>query len=144
MADLLMIGNDGQKIKSTNYWDSEPAARGYVFLTINAGAYRMLLPDSQFEMLIEMRKAQYVVISRGAWPLQNRADALEIMFEDNSDSPFALHIVPDMCDRMPGNKDVDKKRPFFVWTRSGQALELPCYFRQVQRLPWLKEYHLKT
>lgn len=37
MPDLIEIGNVGNKIDSTNYWETENAKAGYVFLSINAG-----------------------------------------------------------------------------------------------------------
>lgn len=33
MNDKIIIGNEGQAIKQTNYWDTEHAAAGLVFLS---------------------------------------------------------------------------------------------------------------
>lgn len=143
--NLITIKNNGPDIESTNYWDTEHAARGFVYLTVNAGAYRLLLPELYLSALVDMMQAKYVVISRGPWPDKGKADALEIMFEDDSDSPYAIHIVPEQCDRLPGNQDTNKERPFTVWARDGEtgakkALELPCWFRMVKRIPLMKGY----
>lgn len=43
---MITISNDGQKIVSTNYWDTEHAKRGFLYLSWNAGAGRLLLPDT--------------------------------------------------------------------------------------------------
>jgi hypothetical protein len=37
---LLRIDNDGPAIISTNYWDSDYASAGAVFLSVNANAFR--------------------------------------------------------------------------------------------------------
>lgn len=137
--NFIQIQNNGPEIKSTNYWDLEHAKKGYFFLSINAGVFRLLIPDSQFEQIIEMMKAECVIISRGPWPEQEKADALEIMFEDKSDSPYAIWIVPEQCDRLPLDSDVGKQKIFSAWTRSGKAFEIPCYYRRVKQLPWMKE-----
>ncbi len=38
MRDYITIKNSGQAIAETNYWQSEYANKGYVFLSWNAGA----------------------------------------------------------------------------------------------------------
>ncbi|BBO86741.1 hypothetical protein DSCO28_73070 (plasmid) [Desulfosarcina ovata subsp. sediminis] len=137
---MITIENDGQKIIKTSYWSTEHAARGYIYLSINAGAFRLLLPEVQIHLLIEMTTAKEVIVSRGPWPDENKSDGIEILFEDSTDSPFCLHLMVDQCDRLPGNKDVGKQWLFAVWTREGLRLELPCYFRIVKKIPWLKPY----
>ncbi len=87
---MLMIGNNGQSISSTNYWDSEPAKSGFCFLSWNANAARLLVPDTFESAISEMRSAKYVIVSRGPWPEQSRREALELLFEDESDSLSAL------------------------------------------------------
>jgi hypothetical protein len=43
----LQIKNDGPAIVSSNYWDTEYAQHGAVFLSVNVRAFRLLLPDAQ-------------------------------------------------------------------------------------------------
>ena len=62
---MLEIRNQGQAILSTNYWDSDHAKAGYFYLSWNAGAGRLLVPDSQKATLREMKGAREVIISRG-------------------------------------------------------------------------------
>lgn len=102
MDNQIQILNEGQVVKHTNYWDHSLALAGYFYLSWNAGAARLLVPDIQKTMLREIRKAKEVIISRG--PLQGR-DGLELLFEDNSNAPYAIHIVSEMSDRMlPANE----------------------------------------
>lgn len=140
---MLTVNNSGQDIAATNYWDSEQARAGYVFVSWNAGACRVLLPDSQKAMLTEMRTAQYVVISRGPWPEQRKKDALELMFEDHTDSPFCLHVAAEQCDRLILESDQGGGTVVAVWTRDGMQLQLPARYRIVGSLPcmdaWIEQ-----
>ena len=44
---MIMIGNDGPLIARTNYFETELAKNGYFYLSWNAGAARLLVPESQ-------------------------------------------------------------------------------------------------
>ena len=43
--DLITIENNGPGILSTNYWGTPHAEKGYCYLSINAGAFRLLGPQ---------------------------------------------------------------------------------------------------
>lgn len=133
----LTIKNDGQAIESTNYWDLEQAQRGYVFLSWNAGAGRLLVPDSQAAIIREMKTGKYVIVSRGPWKDQGGRDAIELLFEDGSDSPFALHLVAEQCDRMIPATDQGGGLVVSVWTRAGEQMRLPGKYRRVEEIPCL-------
>jgi len=96
---FIQIENRGQAIVKTNYWDSEYAQAGMFYLSWNAGAARLLVPDAQKLTLPEMRTAKYVIVSRGPWDDHGGRDALELLFEDGSDAPFAVHLVSEQTDR---------------------------------------------
>lgn len=143
--DLLNIVNDGALLVSTNFWDRLPSAAGLNFLSFNAGVFRLLVPDSQIAAINEWRSAREVIVSRGLWPDTGRPEGIEIMFEDDSDNPYALHISQGQVDRMP--EPADRDRPgqparwiFTVWTREGAVLELPCRYRTVRKIPCLKKF----
>ncbi len=78
MNTKINIVNEGQAIRQTNYWNTEHAAAGLVFLSCNAGAARLLVPDAAKGMLSEMRGTKYVVISRGSY---EGRDALELLLK---------------------------------------------------------------
>ena len=82
-------------------------------------------------------------MSRGPWPEQQRAEAIEILFEDGSDSPYVIQIGTEQIDRLPADELRDDLT-LTVWTckqdRPHKALELPCYFRRVERIPWMKPW----
>lgn len=136
---MIKIINDGQKLVSTNYWATEHCARGFAYLTINAGAARLLLPPALHPALADMRSAREVIISRG--PLQPPAgrgqDGLELMFEDDSDAPFSLHMLMAQCDRaLPANNQ-GGGFDLVVYTEAGEQLRLPARYRKVGALPCL-------
>jgi hypothetical protein len=136
----MIIANKGQAIASTDYWDSAHATAGKFFLSWNAGAARLLIPDSQKLVLGEMRGAKYVIISRGPWREHGGRDALELLFEDGSDSPFCVHLVAEQCDRLI--PDTQQGGGFVVtaWTRGGEKLRLPGKYRVVRNIPCLDEW----
>ncbi len=137
---ILQIKNNGAEIVSTTYWDSDHAKHGLFYLTINSGAFRVLVPDCRFEMLADIINTQYVVITRGPCPSISASDAYEIMFEDESNSPYAIHISAKQCDRTPTSADVNKKFICSVWHRSGKAYQWDCYYRTAKKLPCMKPY----
>ncbi|MDU5837899.1 MAG: hypothetical protein E6559_00025 [Pantoea sp.] len=134
MNDKIFIGNEGQAINQTNYWDTEHAAAGLVFLSWNAGAARLLVPDAAKALLPEMKGAQYVIISRGKYADR---DALEILFEDGSDAPFCIHLMAEQSDRMLPESDQGGGFVVTVWTRGGQKHRYNGKYRVVESLPCL-------
>lgn len=137
---MLTIQNDGQEIVSTNFWRTEHAARGYLYLSSNAGAFRLLVPPAREADIIEMMAAREAVISRGPWTVQGGREAVAILFEDLSDSPYVVHIVSEQCDRLPTIEDRNKTFVLTIWTEAGKAGSMPAKVRMVKRLPWLKPW----
>ena len=136
----LFIGNDGKAIAETNYWDSERAQKGFCYLSWNAGAGRLLLPDSQTVFLKDMQTAKFVIVSRGPWDAQGGRDGLEILFEDNSDSPFSLHLSTESTDRLLPDTEQGSGFVITVWTRDGEQLCLPGKYRRVKKIPCLQPW----
>ena len=142
---MITIQSSGQEIVSTNYWDTDYAERGFYFLSINAGAFRLLVPDDHKSAVKEWLQATEVIISRGPWPEMDKSDAFEILFEDNTDYPYAIQIGFDQVDRIIPDSDryshgQPPRRKLSVWTRIGKVLELPCRYRIVKSIPWLKPW----
>lgn len=136
----MIIRNNGREIVETDYWRSERAARGYVYLSINAGAFRLLVPKILEKEIKEMQTAKEVIISRGPWSQGGRDDALELLFEDGSDEPYSMHIVKEQVDRMPSSSDDGREFVFSIWTEEGKEAEFVCKYREVNRLPYLKSW----
>lgn len=134
----MWIRNDGPLIRETNYWSTPHAQRGMFYVSINAGAFRLLVPPSQQGTLADIRTGQYVIVTRGSW---NGRDALELLFEDGSDSPFVLHVLAAQVDRMPARTDEGRTDlRCLIYTKTGLALDLPARYRRATRLPDLRPW----
>lgn len=138
--EFLVIGNKGQAIASTNYYDTEPASRGMYYLSWNAGTGRLLVPDSQKATVREMRSATYVIVSSGPWEERGGVPAFELVFEDHSDTPFVITIALTDSDRLLAVTDQGGGFYIAVWTRGGLKLRLPGRYRQVAQLPCMEEW----
>ena len=135
---LIKIENDGSEIVSTNYWDLEHAARGFCFLSLNAGTARLLVPKPMEPQIPEMTAAvSLAIITRGEF---KGRESLEIMFEDGSNSPFALHMSTEQVDRLFSDADRHKEFRLSIWTQGGKQAEFPCRYRKAKRLPYLKPW----
>ena len=139
--NFIVVENDGPEILSTNYWGLAEAKAGKLLVSINAGAFRVLVPPSSESAITDMATATQCVVSRGPWPGQGLADAVEILFDDGTNDPFALHLAVESFDRLPLAEDVGDKWVLSVWTKgSVKRMERLCAYRLVPRLPWLKPW----
>ena len=142
MTDHLSVANDGQAITATNYWQSEIEAAGKFFLSVNAGAIRLLVPRSRVAMVEEVRGAEYAILSRGPWPAGGTDEAIEMLWEDHSDTPYSLHLTTASCDLLPAAPEPGRQWTLSVWTLQDRApqkaTEHVCHWRRVAQLPWLK------
>lgn len=144
---IITVQNHGPLVTASDYWGSEMEARGLFFLTPNAGCVRLLVPRSLRHAVEEMRTGRHVVLSRGSWPEQGQADALELLFDDGSDSPFALHLTPASCALLPGEPGPGEQWTFAAYDlkrgRPHRCLERICFWRRVPSLPWLKPWEAR-
>lgn len=140
---LLTIANHGPLITSTNFFASDHAKNGKLYLSVNAGAVRLLVPPACESAIPDMAAATEVVVSRGPWPAAKGGDSLELLFEDGTDSPFSVHLDSNSFDRLPPAEDAGREWVCTVWVAHRgdvprRAIEKPCWYRVVSRLPWLK------
>ncbi len=135
MSDTITIGNNGQQITDTNYWNHDYCKKGYFFLSWNAGACRLLVPDDQKNNITEMETGKEIIISRG---LLNGKESYEILFEDFSDSPFSIHVGTDQSDRLI--PFIKGKFTFSIWTKEGKVKSFKARYRIVEKLPCLKAW----
>ena len=143
---LLYVQNRGRDVVSTNYWQTPLAAAGKLVVTVNAGALRLLLPKRQEGILAEISTAQYAIVSVGPWPEEGLARAVELLFEDGTDAPFAVHLSPEAFDRFPGEPPKGEL-VLSVWVEGARAsdvavtsppircVELPARWRRSAFLP---------
>jgi hypothetical protein len=147
MAEIITVTNEGPILLTTTYWQSALARAGKFFLTLNAGAFRLLLPPQHTGVLRDIRTAHEVVVSRGPMTLagQTLPDMLELLFDDGSASPFSLHLSPGQVDHLPLDRDTMGTWVCTVWQhlvkeRGRQVWEGPCYYRRSPRLPDLRPW----
>ena len=136
----MIIQNRGQALLATDYWDSPNARAGYFYLSWNAGAWRVLVPDNQKPALREMRTAVEVIVSRGPWSDQGGREALELLWEDGSDNPYCLHLVAEQTDRLLPDTDQGGGFVITAWTRGGLKGRWPGRYRRVDHIPYLEPW----
>jgi hypothetical protein len=141
---VIEIRNQGPLIIATNYWSSPFAAKGLVWCSVNAGAIRVLLPPSAYPTLGDMRAARECILSRGPWPEQGLPDAVELLWDDGSESPFALHLTARSFDLLPAQPEPGREWLLSVWTNEDgmphKAFERICHWRRSVRLPDLRPW----
>lgn len=141
---IIQVTNHGGLILRSNYWESPISKRGLFFCSVNAGAIRVLVPPQYNSVLGDMRAAKACVLSRGPWPDQHLADAVEIMWDDGSDSPFALHLTPESFDMLPAEPEPGREWVCDVYVQKDgiphRSLTRRCHWRRVPRIPWLKPW----
>lgn len=140
----VSVSNHGPLITASNYWGSETEQAGKVWCSVNAGCIRVLVPRDTRALISDCRGGQYAVLSRGPWPAMRLADAVEIMWEDGSSSPFAMHLSPEAFDLLPGPPGAGAEWTIAVWDckkgRPHMAVQRRCYWRRVPRLPWMQPW----
>jgi hypothetical protein len=71
-------------------------------------------------------------------------EGVEIMWDDGSDSPYAMHLADESFDLLPGEPEVGREWVCAVYVakdgRPHKSLERICHWRRVDRLPWLKPW----
>lgn len=139
---IIRVMNHGQLITATDYWESQYAADGKLIVSPNAGAIRCLLPPVLSPVIGELRSgAEYAIVSRGPWHGQ---EGLEIFWEDHTDSPHVWHLTAASCLMLPGDPG-PSEWVITCWVerrgRPHKALERPCHWRRVDRLPCLQPWH---
>ena len=140
MNDMLVIDNQGPLIGATNYFDTLAAKKGLFYLSWNAGAARLLVPDSQERTLSEMRTGHYVIISRGPWLARSGQGGIELLFEDHTETPYSLHLSVEQTDRLLPAGDEGSEFTVSIWTRRGMQAQMPGKYRRVASIPCLEPW----
>lgn len=136
---MITIENDNSEIISSNYWLTEWAKKGIMAASLNAGTFRVLLPDSMKDMVIEMKTGKEIIISKGQY--QGRI-AYEILFDDHTKSPFSLIIGDNQIFSLQvADSEQGKALMVAVWMKGPKKVfEMPARFRVVDKLPCLKAW----
>lgn len=86
----------------------------------------------------------YITIKNSGQAIEyNGRDALELLFEDNSDSPFCIHMGTEQTDRMLPESDQGSGFVVTVWTRGGQKYRFQGKYREVLTLPCMDPWSVQ-
>jgi hypothetical protein len=50
----MEVRNADQEVRATTYWGTEHASRGYLYLSFNGGALRVLVPEPAAGVLAQL------------------------------------------------------------------------------------------
>ena len=131
--EILYVRNKGPNLVETNYWSSEYARNGIVYLSWNAQAGRLLIPQKCEPWLAQMRSARHVIVSMGRW--REKKIAFELLFEDDSDAPFCLHFGKEQTDRIIPESQQGGGFDIVVYTQEGEQFRFPGLYRRVEKIP---------
>jgi len=139
----MIVKSHGSLIIETDYWQSERAKAGHIFVSSNGGAIRVLIPPKHRDMIEAARASEYAIVSVGPWPAAG-ATAFEILWEDHSDNPYVVHVAPEACGMLPGEPPPGEAWVISIWDekkgRPHKAVERRCHWRRVAELPCLQPW----
>jgi len=99
--NLLPLVNQFDKegfITDTTFFETDLCEAGYYHLVFNMNTYSLFIPDGKDDWLAEVVEAESVVITKGSYNGKN--DCFEIMFEDNTETPFMIIISDEQFSRI--------------------------------------------
>ena len=138
MEKFIAIGNRGPEINQTNFWRTEMAHNGYAYASINSGCLRLLLPQKLMPTFAGvLPTTKYVVMSREPTPPTVGRVVVQLLFEDGTDTPFAIGLGIGSIDRSPALYDAGRKFKFHVYANQSpmKIFESDLYFNVVSSLP---------
>lgn len=136
--DLLKIENNGQEIISTDYFDSEYAKKGYFYLSINAGAFRLLIPPSWERDIDDMKTGKMAIVSFG---MEKGTERIEVMFDDSTECPYCISLGMEQIDRKPPKEESSRIMTLIAYSYDlNKEFEMKCGFRYVPTLPYYKPW----
>lgn len=152
---MILIDSHGPLITASDYWRSDAAKAGKILISPNAGVIRVLMPPARYDMLGDLRSASHAVVTVGWWsmtaarkfglestPIREGGEAVEILWEDGTDSPHAWHVTPESCLLVPGDPSPGQWSIACWIERRGEphrALERPAFWRR-GKVPCLQPF----
>lgn len=115
------IHNAEQSITRTSYWRTPHARRGLLYLSVNAGAIRVLVPDAiRRELLSGLPPVgRPVTITRGEW--QRRATYV-LQWDEPAETglePYSIDIDQEQSDRRWPSAEDGRIVPLIWYTAVG-------------------------
>ena len=117
MPAQLQIANAGPVITQTNYWRSEAARAGFLFLSINARTLRLLVPAPVEHLLTELPAVGAPAeLRRGA---VDGKPTYELVWLDDPTEPFVVELDQRQCDRQWPRAEDGTLVPLVWYTQQG-------------------------
>ena len=144
---LFSVSFDGENISENNYYETAWNRRGLFFGTGHCGVLHLFIPNktsnniAAHNILSEINKTQYVIAS--VCEKEERGMYLELLFEDNSSSPFVIYLSGEQINPKLSNEDdntTDLKIQIHVGPTGAKAKEFPMWMRFVDYLPYTKPW----
>nr|MDO8087989.1 hypothetical protein [Candidatus Sigynarchaeum springense] len=125
---LLNVTNKGQDIASTNFFKLPYNNAGKFLISLNAGAFRLLIPDPlAVELRPELAKVSRVQI-------EQRGETASIILDDGSDNPYTIQTSMNAFDRRPAASDSGREFVFSAWIHGNgendaiKIFQAPCVY----------------
>jgi len=116
---FIIIVNNGTDIVFTDFWETELAQSGLCFLSWNAVAGMLLVPELTAKTTMsDMLEAKGIIIDRRSCQPGLQSTHFDVVFDDGSNRPYVLSMAHEMTGRSFGSA-CNRPRPFSVWTESG-------------------------
>jgi hypothetical protein len=136
---------EGEDLVASDYWDGVLPTRGVLYCAMHAVGVALLVPPSLEHTLREMRTGREVIVTRGPWPERRQADAVELMWEDDSIAPFAVQLSVSQCGglgTLSGDRPVLMCRVYIRGRDGGPQLAgtWRARFRRAESLPCLRPW----
>lgn len=117
---MIQITNNGQAILTSNFWECEFSSRGLIAVSMNAGAFRILLPGSLERFIPEMETGEIVIISKGK---MHGKKTYEFLFEDGTENPYCIHLDErQFVSLQPLDSEHGKSIIVSLWVRGPQKV----------------------
>ena len=112
----------------SSYWGSKMDKHGLFYLWWNNGEARLLVPK-EYEYTVDEMLTGHMVINTGGKSLfVTDKNAVEIIFDDNTSSPFFVEVNSNHCSQLLPDEDHGTTFQFSIWTGAGQVAKfIGCY-----------------
>ena len=135
----IVTNDNGNEIVETNYFRPNFNPTNLFQLSYSGTCFHLLIPPKLKKTIKEMRTGKYAIISVGYHKLL-KTEMIEIMFEDFTRTPYAIHISQCQSTCIIDSSFNNSKMVFKGYSENGKVLEMDVYIRSdpQYQLPYLK------
>jgi hypothetical protein len=133
----VRFGYDGFPVETT-YWDTDICKNGLFYLINNMNKYFLFIPENKDDVLREMDTGKSIVITRGNY--NGKSDCFDIMFNDNTDNPYAILLEDEYFTRNSPLKE-GWNGTFYIYSGSLEEYKsffANVYYRVTENIPCLQ------